>query len=399
MKQRPYICISPDYDVLYEDCEGCCDCAYDDKITNDDPQHGPLFSIVVPGINEWVKRYEKNVDFGGEATNSHFDWKTWHYEGLCFAKAIWKQLPRCYRLFYCPPHEDWSGIIGKLEIDEHIDEVIERLRPLASKEPASLSVKEVVRCKAKRSGDYAEVSLSTGHFAVNLSIPLSSMQALHHWLNDIVAAACPVCSVQISGHDLFFARQTVGSHPEMGQFWISKSGQSASELYAYVNTQEFVRALYLSLMNELGFCLYDDINNYPTGDERVAVWKPYNDLKSPRVEAFIYGLPPCDDDKAPLVDETFVIDPDDCMFWDTMGIGCGDYDCLYSEHGDFDLDVPGLKKWSEPGQTYDGWWDDGWRLAQEVRRQLPDNIDIYYVSSPPIIVPNCHRGSEPEHKA
>ena len=52
---------------------------------------------------------------------------------------------------------------------------------------------------------------------------------------------------------LFFcARQTVSSHPEMGRFWISKDYPYNDEFSAYVDTKEFVRSFYLSLMTEIG---------------------------------------------------------------------------------------------------------------------------------------------------
>lgn len=48
------------------------------------------------------------------------------------------------------------------------------------------------------------------------------------------------------------ARQTVGSHPEIGRFWISKDYPYNDEFSAFVDTKEFVRGFYLSLMTELG---------------------------------------------------------------------------------------------------------------------------------------------------
>ena len=82
MNKKPYICISPDIDVLYQDSEGCCTSAYGDMISEERPSLGPRFSIVVPGIEEWVKRYEMATDFAETETDPAFDWATWHYEGF-----------------------------------------------------------------------------------------------------------------------------------------------------------------------------------------------------------------------------------------------------------------------------------------------------------------------------
>lgn len=60
--KKTYIRISPDIDVLCINSDSCCASAYGDEIYNDSPWLGPRFSIVVPGIEEWVKRYEDATD-------------------------------------------------------------------------------------------------------------------------------------------------------------------------------------------------------------------------------------------------------------------------------------------------------------------------------------------------
>ena len=144
-------------------------------------------------------------------------------------------------------------------------------------------------------------------------------------------------------------------------------------------------------MTELGFGLYDDIYNYPKGEERYSIWKPYNNLKSRKIEAYITGLETQEDDKQSYVNESFVLFPDygGCIFWDTMGVGCGDFDELNTENEDFKLNVPGLQKWSDfydnhdSNQTFEQWWLEGWNLAKEIRRQLPSRIDLYYMCFDP----------------
>ena len=81
----------------------------------------------------------------------------------------------------------------------------------------------------------------------------------------------------------------------MGRFWISKNYPYNDEFCAYVDTKEFVRGLYLSLMTELGFGLYENIDNCPGGEERNVIWKPYNELKSCKIETYISGNEICED--------------------------------------------------------------------------------------------------------
>lgn len=224
-------------------------------------------------------------------------------------------------------------------------------------------------------------------------MPLSfkSLPGIKQWLKDIIDAKGEVCTIQLTGYNLHYARQTVGSHPEMGRFWISKNYPYNDEFTAYVDTKEFVRGFYLSLMTELGFGLYEGIDKHPEGEERNAVWKPYNDLKSRKIEAYISGIEIREDGIQSYVNESFVMFPDwgGCIFWNTMGVGSGDFDELSTDNGDFKLNVPGLQKWGDfydnhdNSQTFEQWWQEGWKLVKEIRRQLPDRIDLYYMCFDP----------------
>lgn len=391
MNKKPYIRISPDIDVLFVDGDSCCASAYGDEISNDSPWLGPRFSIVVPGIDEWVRRYEDATDFAETTTDPSFDWISWHYEGLCFAKAIWEQMPRCYTLYYEPPFEDHSGTIVEVIIDENVDSLIGRLRPLAKRTPAPLSRKDNIEYQLERKDDCVQITFRINNLVLGMPLSFKSLPGIKQWLKDIIDAKGEVCTIQLTGYNLHYARQTVGSHLEMGRFWISKNYPYNDEFTAYVDTKEFVRGFYLSLMTELGFGLYEDIDNHPEGEERSAVWKPYNDLKSRKIEAYISGIEIREDGIQSYVNESFVMFPDwgGCIFWDTMGVGSGDFDELSTDNGDFKLNVPGLQKWGDfydnhdNSQTFEQWWQEGWKLVKEIRRQLPDRIDLYYMCFDP----------------
>ena len=261
MKKESYIRISPDVDLLYQDSEGCCAGAYGDMIENDSPRLGPRFSIVVPGIEEWVMRYELATDFAETTTDPSFDWISWHYDGLCFAKAVWSQLPRCYTLFYVPPYEDRSSTISDVIIDENIDSLIDRLRPLANRTVAPLSIKDNIEYKLERKEYCLQTTFRVNRQVFNMPIPFNCLTGVKCWLKDIIDAKDGgVRTVNIQGYSLHYVHQIVGSHTEMGRFWISKDCPYDGKFCAYVDTREFVRGLYLSLMTVLGFGLYDDIN-------------------------------------------------------------------------------------------------------------------------------------------
>lgn len=391
MKKKHCIRISPDYDVLYMDSEKCCYSALGDEICNEELGLQPYFRFVIPGIEEWRRRYELATDFAATTTDSTFDWKSWHYEGLCFAKAIWEHLPRCYSLYYEPPFEDKSATIGFIEIDAQIDTLIERLHKDVSHEVSVPSFTDNIEFKVERGMQQVKILFRINKMEVEISIPFTRLSGVRNWLKCIIEGNEPAITLQLPDRNLYFFRQTIGSHLEMGQFWVMKSSGREILFQAYVNTKEFVRGMYLSLMTELGFYLYDDIE-YPSGEERLSIWNPYNSLKSRLIELFITNqVLLVDDENETSVNETFVMFPEygGCIFWDTMGFGTGDYDELYSDSGTVKIDVPGLKKWSEfydnhdDSQTFDEYWHEGWELAKQVRQQLPDNIDLYYMCFDP----------------
>lgn len=379
--------------MLYSDEEGCCYSAFGDEICIEDPELGPRFSIVMPGIEEWLKRYENATDFAETKTDPSFDWKAWHYEGLCFAKAIREQLPRCYTLYYDPPYEDRSNTISKIEIDDNVEDEINRLKPESVPAAVRPSFTNNLEFSVERKTDTVSVSFKVGNAKTDVEIQFDRLTGLKSWLKNIIEGHESTSGLGLPGLHLYFFRQVIGSHPDMGEFWIIPTCQHDAVFQAYVNIKDFVKGIYLSVMTNLGFMLYDDIDNYPSGKEREKLWTPYNTLKSGIIESFISGQPfkGSSNDERYHINESFVMFPDygGCIFWDTMGGGSGDFDELLTDSGVLKIDVPGLEKWSEfydnhdNSQSYEDYWNEGWKLAKQVRKQLPENIDLYYMCYDP----------------
>lgn len=393
-KESP-IRICPDYDYLYIDEEGCCHSAFGDEIYISEPELGPRFSFMIPGIEEWLMQYVKATDFAETETDADFDWKTWHYEGLCFAKAIWKQLPRCYKLIYEPPYEDRSGTISDTIIDEHTDSLIESFASKASRTPRKPSFEDYVAISAERQAGNVHISFRVGNLEQTVNIPFNRLSGLRTWILDIINGGSSVLKCHISGGMLMFCNQTIGSHPEMGQLWFVSDKSLPPEFYAYVRTAQFVKNLYLTLMKELGFGIYKDIDHYPSGLEKDKLWEPYNLLKSPRIESFITNPQADVSHISPYaraaVNSTFVMFPDygGCAFWGTMGAGSGDNDILYlGDYEEIFLDLPELVEWldcydNDQIESFEDYWKQGWEIARKVRRKLPPNIDLYYMCYDP----------------
>lgn len=401
MQDKQYIIISPDIFVLYQDGEGCCSSAYSDEVSNVNRELGPVFSIVIPGLEEWCQRYENATDFADTTTDPSFDWRSWHFEGLQFAKAIWQQMPRNYTLIYKPPFEDPTHTIKEFVVDENIDVLIESLGPKSSFHKMPPALQNDIDFSCIRNKDSITVHFKLGRAEYDVTIPFYRLDGLRKWLENLTYCIWhsdkPVNVFQLSGCELTFYKQTIGSHKEMGQFWITEDSDNCPKFSAYVNIRLFVKGFYLSVMNALGFYFYpislDDDDEYPSGEERVKLWEPYNTLKSVKIESGISNIPVSQsvDANTEPINETFVMFPDygGCIFWDTMGVGSGVYNELWADSGDIKLNVRGLKEWSEyydnpeVQQLFEDYWRQGWELALQVRNQLPDNIDLYYMCYDP----------------
>ena len=247
MRKKQFIRICPDCDVLYDDADTCCSNGFGDEIENDELDLGPRFSFVIPGIKEWLQRYEDATDFADTTTDPSFDWVTWHYEGLCFAKAIWKQLPRSYSLFYSPPYEDNSHTITDLEIDESIDSVIKELSSKADKSPKEPSFKNKVDFIAECKEQMVSVLFQVNLRKVEVNIRNEGLQDVKDWLKRITEAKEEIYRLWLSKYTLFYFRQMVGSHLDMGQLWIVDSASKEPRFQAYVKTEEFVNDFYACL--------------------------------------------------------------------------------------------------------------------------------------------------------
>ena len=106
----------PDYDQLFYDPEEGY--SYYDTIYLSETEEIKL--NISPALNDWLNKYIEKVLFpcaAGQISldklNKTFDWKTFHEQGIKFAKEIKKQLPENIILKYTAPFEDKSGIITK----------------------------------------------------------------------------------------------------------------------------------------------------------------------------------------------------------------------------------------------------------------------------------------------
>lgn len=117
-KEVNHICeIAPDYDVHWQDEEGCCNTAEDGiiKITDDPGGYNTIYRATSPALNKWHDEYVKATDFVNTSTDESFDYKAWNRRGLALARTVRNQLPDDVDVWYMYPFEDKS---------HHSDEVL-----------------------------------------------------------------------------------------------------------------------------------------------------------------------------------------------------------------------------------------------------------------------------------
>ena len=402
MKKEHILYIWPDVDYYLEDEERMCFGATDDSIYNNDNTRPPLFKFTIPGISEWHWRYVRATDFVNAIAAPSFDWRQWHRDGLIFAKEIHSRLPRNYNLIYKRPFEDHSGILEEVIFStDNVDEVINSLNSVLEQKNARPSfIHNIQFSLGDRLDGLLSVTFTVGNRNHTVLIDkCRDTKYLRQWMERIIANDEEIIlAVCFKGETwgIEMIPQQIGQFTEMAQLHIIDSENDVL-FSAYVNRREFVRGLYLTLMDHLGFNIYTteefQSERYPQGQDRTKRWQPYNELRSDIIEWFItdelfYN------NSAPItagtrqVDETVVMWVDyDCCFWDTMGVGSGDEAGLSLDCGEFEMDIPGLRewkaRWASPDSSksgFEAWWKEGWRLAKEVRKRLPANVDLYYMS-------------------
>lgn len=292
MKTEHFLRITPNLDTLFDDENGMSYPAYDDEIDNEYMKLFPRFKFYVPGIYEWLRRFENATNFSETTTDPSFDWRGWHRDGLLFAKEIFSHLPRNYNLLYLRPYEDKSGVIQSF-VDFSTDPINEIIRSLQAG-PYNLSEKpafcEVIDVKVWIEHLFSinlRVNKSNTTFALR---ELGDFENLRLWMEGVAEDKEDFIEKRMSpGFRFQMMPQRIGQFTQMGRFMVECLCPD-DFFTAYVNRKDFIRTLYNALIN------YFMSDNYPSKEEgKVPLylpelkdpWVAYNLLRSEIVERYI----------------------------------------------------------------------------------------------------------------
>ena len=209
------------------------------------------YYMLIPGIMEWVARYRQATDFMAKTTSHEFNWRSWHRDGLLFAREIYRNLPRNISFRYEIPVTDNSGSIESFDVtEEALDSLIECLQyPYEDREPV-LSEKVITLAKDDEGilGVKFKIKEKNREFVFHLEYP--SMTFLKVFLEKIVMSnGEPVgWDSKYSRSGMYFYPQTIGNVKHMGQFQMQLDGKSEPAIAAYVNSRELVRSIYRNIM-------------------------------------------------------------------------------------------------------------------------------------------------------
>lgn len=242
--------ICPSAEGMYIDVDGVAETPDCDVIeVREHRRSRALCSFVVPGLMEWYERYLRFQSGEDEG----FDWKSWHRDGLLFARQIYQNMPRNIHLRYEAPAEDTSGTVEGFDVtEEGIDSLLESMGECGDeREPAMC---ETVVTSIKDEGDSILIRLVVkgDDSSYTFRMPIVTLGLLKEFMEKIAKSEGETVMWESRSSDsgMYFYPQTIGGLKHMGQFQAFTSGRLIFS--AYVNSRHFVRSVYRSVMTHVG---------------------------------------------------------------------------------------------------------------------------------------------------
>jgi hypothetical protein len=247
--------INPTPTRIYVDTDGTsCEVSSDIVLKQEYRWNRCDYSIVLPGLMEWVQRYRNALDMVNNQVVPEFEWNGWHRDGLLFTKELFRRLPRRITVRYAKPAGDNSGLIEDFDVisEEQIDLLLAQLayekmdRNPVCVDSVVVGVKQeddciCVRFKAKGKSDSFTFYLDN-----------EGMLLLKDFLERIAISdqGVVVWESKTSENGMYLYPQDVGEFKNMYQLHIFS--EKELDFSAYLNARDFVRSIYKSIMTNIG---------------------------------------------------------------------------------------------------------------------------------------------------
>lgn len=267
--------VHPTLNQSYVDAEGTsCEASSDVILRQKYKWSRCDYNIIIPGFMEWIERYRQAVDTKTYSVYPEFDWRTWHIDGLSFTKEIFRKLPRNIPVRYERPPGDRSGLVEDFDVEseEQIDLMLQQLgNQPEDREPSDID-HIVVGVKPEDEGVCLRFKIKGKFDSFVFEIGYDSMALLKDFLERIALSEGKNVEweSETTENGMYLYPQTIGGYKNIYRLQIFSEKEQV--FTAYVNSREFVKAIYKSITTNIGSLNGKDL---------------YKELQSTIVECFI----------------------------------------------------------------------------------------------------------------
>lgn len=254
--------INPTLNTVYVDVDGTSSEVSSDTICRQEYRWADNeYTIILPGLVEWVERYRSAIDTTTYKIDPEFNWSAWHRDGLLFTKEIYRRLPRYIQVRYAKPAADRSGLIEDFDVtsEEQIDLMLAQLGEERQEKKPAFVDSVAVGVKPEDEGICVRFKIKGKCDSFTFVLDYESILLLKDFLERtaISEGEVVIWESKTSENGMYLYPQTIGVYKNMYRLQIYSEKELA--FTAYLNLREFVRSLYKSIMTHVGGMKGQDI--------------------------------------------------------------------------------------------------------------------------------------------
>ena len=247
--------INPTPTRVYVDTDATsCEVASDIVLKQEHRWNRCYYSIILPGLMEWARRYRNALDVASNQVDPNFDWERWHFDGLLITKELFRRLPRHITVRYAKPIGDNSGLIEDFDVisEEQIDLLLAQLaQEQLDRDPVFVD-SVVVGVKQEDDSICVRFKTKGKYDSFTFYIDNEGILLLKDFLERIAISekGVVVWESKTSENGMYLYPQEIGGFKHMYQLHIFSEKELAFS--AYMNVRDFVRSTYKSIMTNIG---------------------------------------------------------------------------------------------------------------------------------------------------
>ena len=219
------------------------------------------YTIILPGLVEWVERYRSAIDTATYKIDPEFNWSAWHRDGLLFTKEIYRRLPRYMCVRYAKPAADRSCLIEDFDVtsEEQIDLMLAQLGDERQEKEPTFIDSVAVGVKPEDEGICVRFKIKGKCDSFTFVLDYETILLLKDFLERIAVSEgnIVVWESKTSENGMYLYPQTIGGFRNMYRLHIYSEQELA--FTAYLNLRDFVRSLYKSIITHVGGMKGQDI--------------------------------------------------------------------------------------------------------------------------------------------